>query len=69
MSDRIPGSSWSNPIWHGKWRIYVGDCPFDHPEFNYAYVHDDYDGEGDSRHGYARTVDAAKVEIDEKEAA
>ena len=38
MTDRIPGSSWSNPIWHGKWRIYVGG---EMPGENYAFVHDD----------------------------
>lgn len=73
MSDRIPGSSWSNPIWHGKWRIYVGG---EMPGENYAFVHDDYDGADvafdvasrDDRYGYARTVEEAKAEIDEREA-
>lgn len=66
MSDRIPGSSWSNPIWHGKWRIYVDDCG--PPHTRYAYVHDDYDGPGDDRQGHTVTVDEAKAEIDEIEA-
>lgn len=67
MSDRIPGSSYSNPIWHGRWRIYVADCG----PYNYAYAHDDYDGAddaGDPRQGYAHTVEKAKAEIDEYEA-
>lgn len=66
MSDRIPGSSWSNPIWHGKWRIYSADCG--PTPFNYAYVHDDCDGEGDPRQGHTRTIDEAKTEIDDREA-
>ncbi len=73
MSDRIPGSSWSNPVWHGKWRIFVGG---EMPGENYAYVHDDYDGADvafeiasrDDRYGYARTVEEAKTEIDAREA-
>ena len=72
MSDRIPGSSWSNPIWHGKWRIYVGG---EMPGENYAYTHDDYDGADvdsdtvsrDDRYGYAATVDEAKAKINEYE--
>lgn len=67
MSDRIPGSSHDNPIWHGKWRIYVSDNPLGMAQFNYAYVHDDYDGDEDSRAGHARTVDEAKAEIDDRE--
>ena len=72
MSDRIPGSSWSNPIWHGKWRIYVGG---EMPGETYAYTHDDYDGADvdsdtvsrDDRYGYAATVDEAKAKINEYE--
>jgi hypothetical protein len=59
MSDRIPGSSYDNPIWVGKWRIYVSDNPLGMAQFTYAFVHDDYDGAddaNDNRHGYARTV-------------
>jgi hypothetical protein len=69
MSDRLPGSCWHNPIWHGKWRIYVSDDPFLGP-CKYEYVHDDYDGAddaNDNRAGYARTVDEAKQQIDEYE--
>lgn len=63
-----PGASWSNPIWHGKWRIYFSDSPL--PGEAYAFIHDDFDGADDAlddRHGYARTVDEAKAAIDEKE--
>lgn len=66
MNDRIPGSSWSNPIWHGKWRIYVSG----HGMFNYEFVHDDYDGADDSndgRCGYGKSVEECKHEIDLRE--
>lgn len=69
MSDRLPGSSWDNPIWHGKWRIFLG-----HPEygrqFAYEFVHDDYDGApdaNDNRAGHAESVEACREEIDERE--
>ncbi len=67
MSDRIPGSSWSNPIWHGKWRIYVESSPFG----NWAFCHDDYDGAedaNDNRHGWGKSVDDCKEFIAEMEA-
>ena len=70
MSDRLPGSCWSNPIWYGRWRIYVGEPRYG-SQFAYAYVHDDYDGAPDaydSRHGYAASIEEAKAEIDEMEA-
>lgn len=73
MTDRIPGSSWDNPIWHRRYRIYVGE-PNIHPSLAYAFTHDNYEGgyydaegsvcEGDSRHGYAATIAACKAEID-----
>ena len=69
MSDRIPGSSYDNPIWYrGKWRVYLNDCAFGGA---YAYVHDDYDGAEDARdcrYGYAETIEKCKAEIDEIEA-
>ena len=64
MNDRIPGTTWDNPIWYrGKWRIYIGDWT------NYEYVHDDYDGAEDScdnRCGYGESVETCKAEIDER---
>ncbi len=63
-----PGYSWSNPIWHGKWRIYSGGGPFGR---DWIYVHDDYDGTEDGhdhRSGHAKTVEECKAEIDEYEA-
>lgn len=68
MSDRIPGSSYSNPIWYREhWRIYVYE-PGWHWMLSYAFVHDDYDGEGDPRHGHGATVEACQREIDQIEA-
>lgn len=65
MNDRIPGSSPYNAIQYRGWSIYVSDSPL--PGESFAFVHKDYDGDGDPRHGYAPTVDAAKREIDERE--
>lgn len=69
MSDRIPGSSWYNPIWHGQWRIYINsDWPYD--QFTYCGVHDDYDGAPDahdSRVVYGRTIEECKIEINNYE--
>ena len=68
MNDRLPGSCWSNPIWHrGKWRIYLGEAW--HPSVQYAFCHDDYDGAPDAkdgRCGYGRSVEHCKKQIDEE---
>lgn len=67
MSDRLPGSSWSNPVWHGRWRIYHSHNHF----HDFAFCHDDFDGAddaNDNRYGSARTVEEAKAAIDEMEA-
>jgi hypothetical protein len=71
MSDRLPGSNWSNPILYRDYRIYADDCAGTHP-MGWAFVHEDYDptplyaddGPSDHRHGWARTIEAAKAEID-----
>lgn len=64
MSDRIPGSSWTNPIiYRDVWRIIVGDF------IGYDYIHTDYDGAPDSndnRGGNCPTIEACKAEIDER---
>jgi len=61
MNDRIPGTTWDNPIWYrDKWRIYIGYWTA------YEYVHDDYDGDEDNRCGYGESVEACKAEIDER---
>lgn len=61
MTDRVEGSNYSNPIWFGKWRIYRGDYT------PYQFVHDDYDGEGDNRHGFGSSVFDCKEQITEME--
>lgn len=69
MSDRIPGSSWDNPIWYKGYRIYLSDLYTTHG-YEFEYVHNDYDGapdSGDNRCGLARSIEAAKAEIDERE--
>lgn len=58
--------TWSNPIWHGRWRIYRSHSYF----HNFAFCHDDYDGAedaNDDRHGCADTVEEARAEIDQRE--
>jgi hypothetical protein len=67
-----PGSEWSNPIWHReKWRIYQNPILTQSAQFDWCFVHDDYDGaedSRDSRYGHGRTVEECKAEIDEIEA-
>lgn len=71
MSDRLPGTSFDNPIWHGRWRIYVDDCAGTRSQ-GYAFQHDNYDptpvhsddGPSDHRHGWERTVAEAKLAVD-----
>ena len=65
MNDRIAGTTWDNPIWYGKFRIWATD---QHPFARgtaFAYVHDDCDESGE-RYGYAQSVDECKAEIDER---
>ena len=48
-----------------KYRDYLIHLADDNPtRFNYAYYHEDYDGDGDTRHGVAVTLEDAKLEID-----
>jgi len=62
MSDKIPGSSYDNPIvYRGHWLIYLSDA---RPKGGFEYVHADYDGPEDNRCGWALTVEACKLEID-----
>jgi hypothetical protein len=76
MSDRIPGSSWSNPIWYGEYRIYTASADARaFGGYSYEFVHDDYDptpnnpgeGPGDHRAGHAKSIDEARREIDDIE--
>lgn len=71
MSDRIPGTSYDNPIRYRDYRIFADDCAGTCPP-GFAFVHEDYDPTpmyaddppSDHRHGWERTVEAAKAEID-----
>ena len=73
MSDRIPGTTWDNPIWHRDYRIYLHDRAGTHPT-GYGFTHDDYDptpvhsddGPSDHRHDWALTLAEAKAEIDDQ---
>ena len=68
MSDRIPGTSWDNPIWYRDYRIFVDDCAGARIP-GYGFSHDDYDGAEDAndhRRGWAYQLDEAKAEIDEQ---
>lgn len=72
MNDRIPGTTYDNPIWYRGYRIYL--CDQDAHTFGgyeYAYCHDSYDGAEDAhdhRYGYTKSVTEAQDEIDELEA-
>lgn len=69
MNDRLPGSSFDNPIWHRGYRIFLSDL-YEVHGFQYDYVHDSFDGAEDAndhRAGQAHSVEAAKAEIDDKE--
>ena len=64
MNDRIPGTTWSNPIWYrDRWRIYISGM--DYPGLEYEYMHDDYDGDSDTenRAGHCESIEACKQEI------
>lgn len=72
-----PGSCWSDPIWYRGWRIYGAESPPRGwaPDFEFAYVHDSYDGApiepdgppADARCGFAASIEDAKSEIDQYE--
>ena len=54
-------------IIYGKWRIYYNPPPIPWPNFDWAYVHDDFDGApdaNDNRYGHAESLEACKREID-----
>lgn len=62
-----PGSSWSNPIWYGKWRIYLSSYAMA-DGYKYVFCHDDYDGAedaNDNRHDHATSIEHAKQLIDD----
>ena len=68
MADRIPGSSYDNPLWYRGYRIYTGP----YPEWGAAYefVSDNYDGAedaNDNRAGHEASLEDCKSRIDEIE--
>lgn len=65
MSDRIPGSSTSNPILYKDYEISVG--PGYTPDSRWQYAHEDYDGPEDNRCGLGSSIDDCKEQIDEIE--
>lgn len=68
MNDRIPGTTYDNPIWYRGYRIYISEGYLG--QGNFSYCHDSFDGaedSGDSRYGDANTIEDAKSQIDNKE--
>lgn len=66
MSDRLEGSSASHPIKHRGWNIYLSGS-LDWRE-SFFFCHDDWEPETrDERFGYARSVEAACREINDRE--
>lgn len=68
MNDRLPGTTYDNPVWYRKYRIYISD--YSGLGMDYTFVHDDYDGApnaGDHRCGFAESIEACKAVIDEIE--
>jgi hypothetical protein len=66
MSDRLPGSGWSNPIRHRGWNIALASYS-PAAQFDWEAVHEDYDGDEDGRCIRAGSVEECKAEIDERE--
>lgn len=64
MSDRLPGSSYYNPIWHRGWRIWSCFDVFERQAFAYAHEDADLEDDTDRRHGEAQTIHQARAEID-----
>lgn len=65
MSDKLPGSSASNPLIYRDFEIWLN--PYWHTEHDrWAYLHISFDGDEDNRYGYASSEQNAKDEIDER---
>src|SRR3954471_11511538 len=65
MSDRLPGSSHSNPLYHRGFAIW--SCTDDRDRHIFIWCHEaaDLDDLYDRRHGDAPTIQQARAEIDE----
>lgn len=66
MSDRLPGSSTSNPIVYKDFEICVGPAYTRDSQWQFAHV--DYDGPEDNRCGLGSSIEDCKEQIDELEA-
>lgn len=65
MSDRLPGTTYDNPIWYRGYRIHLGPAYTRWDQW--TYVHDDYDGPEDRRIGLEETEAACREAIDDLE--
>lgn len=63
MSDH-PQSE-AGQLTYRQFTIYYDPPPIPIRTMDYHYYHDDYDGEGDNRHGSAASIEACKAEIDD----
>lgn len=65
MSDRLPGSSASNPIWHRGYAIWYATDDRDRHIFIWCHEAADLEDLYDRRHGDAPTIQQARADIDE----
>lgn len=73
MSDRLPGTTYDNPIWHRGYRIHIG--PAYTRDSQWQFAHDDWDGApmhsgdgpADRRYGMGESIVGCKALIDEIE--
>lgn len=64
MSDRLPGSSYDNPIWHRGFRIWSASDDRDRHIFIWCHEEAELADLYDRRHGDAPTVHEARAAID-----
>ena len=57
--------TYSNPVWYRGFRVYYDRAPFV-TGHDWAYQHDDYDGDEDNRAGTEADLQACKDAIDER---
>lgn len=69
MSDRLPGSSYDNPIWYREYRIYLSNI-YELSGYKWEFVHNDFDGApdgNDRRCGHGKELIDCQQAIDEIE--
>lgn len=64
MSDRLPGSAASNPLWHRGFAIWGATDDRDRHIFIWCHESADLDDLYDRRHGDAPTIQQARADID-----